>query len=522
MGSSSAEAEGGVSSGTSDDLSGGSHSSTGIETTGTSPFERRNATMLSLGPDKLVIIGGMTIEDGHDARTGDVFDDVCVSLGLSWFQPRFFLFFSFFTDKHGILCVLCRPIVVASLTYLVGTSLRSFVLSLLLFYDWRSHDSWCLFMIYELSIATHLLNVRRPFSDTTRLHWSKIRPAGDKAKDTRHFFLESLYCKVPPSATSMFTGWQIFVQGKAYDFDDIIVTVAEQEGVAHERSPRQALGHTQSPHGSPQISSDSPSSAPPSVTDDMTDKSPVSPRFMPPLASASLADNREPSANTLTFPLRYALPRTNSDFPLSDFNPGTRSPPYSAAPPPPSSYHAHSEYPPATSAPFATSSQHPYSVPVFFAQNYHIPTMHLPLPLQHQFLPLAYPPQEFQPYPPIAYPLPPALPTHYPQPDAISQPLSVHARPFIPQHLRFSASPTTAVTHTSASANERPYSRAQNPLTIPLLEQQSPADTEPHHAGQDEAGDSSGKDSDDSAEGTIGICGLRCLQIEDNEMFLTH
>ncbi|KAL7416495.1 hypothetical protein BDY24DRAFT_412679 [Mrakia frigida] len=61
-----------------EDSSGGSSSgSDGKKTTGISPLERYNAGMLMLGVDKLVILGGSTIEDGYDARTGSPFDDVC-------------------------------------------------------------------------------------------------------------------------------------------------------------------------------------------------------------------------------------------------------------------------------------------------------------------------------------------------------------------------------------------------------------------------------------------------------------
>lgn len=58
--------------------SGGSSSgSEGRTTTGSSPLERFQAGMMMVGADKLVILGGNTIEDGYDKTTGIPYDDTC-------------------------------------------------------------------------------------------------------------------------------------------------------------------------------------------------------------------------------------------------------------------------------------------------------------------------------------------------------------------------------------------------------------------------------------------------------------
>jgi hypothetical protein len=83
------------SSGTSAELSGDSAESVGITTTGITPLERRDATMMVMGSDRLVLIGGTTIEDGHDQETGGKLS----YLGLSCQRERLT-----FTSAHTFLC----------------------------------------------------------------------------------------------------------------------------------------------------------------------------------------------------------------------------------------------------------------------------------------------------------------------------------------------------------------------------------------------------------------------------------
>jgi len=134
-----------------------------------------------LGVDKLVILGGNTIEDGYDSKTGSPFDDICVSL-LFCFSP---LLGSLFTDRVAELRPSLRPI-----------------------------------QSYNIGVID--------IFDVSRRHWSRIRPPA--SIDTKPvFFSECTFAPVPPDLKSPLSGWKIISLGKALDLDDLFLTVVSSD-----------------------------------------------------------------------------------------------------------------------------------------------------------------------------------------------------------------------------------------------------------------------------------------------------
>jgi hypothetical protein len=332
-----------------------------------------------------------------------------------------------------------------------------------------------------------------PVADTTRKHWSKIRPS-PSADQAPVFFLEGIYCSIPPTVDSFPSGWkvskplrppsldfpiqtvlvlkmdffrmQVLAQGRAVDFDDILVNIVDEDQAERRAGKKDGeegmpMGGSGSSSSEDERKTDSSGGSGPSMDMDVESEGRGTVPSMSSISSTLSSDMRGPGARQggwptqpqhIALPLNYALPRLHPDVPLSDFNHVTRQlpPPHPSALQPanlPPFFHPHAPAAPLSLGYYST--EQPYLLPTLQPQIFPQPTPSPPLIHAVSTPPTPFPSLTLAPPPLLGF--------------SSSQPLSAYAPPFIPAHLSQEAG--RPVSSSSSLSTNTPSSTA-SPLSL--------------------------------------------------------